>query len=359
MYSKAFAIVALTQGIQAAERLILDEEFDHLNMTRWKHEMTMSGGGNWEFEMYVNNRTNSFVKEGVLHLQPTLAVDTLGEDVLRHGDVNIWGGSPADACTGNNFYGCERNAAASGNVINPIQSARIRTAESFSFKYGRMEIKAQLPKGDWLWPAIWLLPKDNAYGNWPASGEIDLVESRGNDASCEMGGRDSFGSTLHFGPNWQMDAWDKAHADYKHTADLSDDFHLYGMEWTEEGIKTTIDGKTVLDFKFDEDMWTKGGFDKSQFNPWQYETDKSAPFNQEYYIILNVAAGGTNDYWQEGKCGKPWSNTDPHSVNAFYNAKGAWFPTWNFPDSHDAAMKVDYIKVWQNDNAEEETFLQK
>ena len=56
----------------------------------------MGGGGNWEFEMYVNNRTNSFVKDGVLHLKPTLSVETLGMDTLLHGDVNIWGGSPAD-----------------------------------------------------------------------------------------------------------------------------------------------------------------------------------------------------------------------------------------------------------------------
>lgn len=80
MYSKALTIVALTQGIQAAEKLILDEEFNTLNFTRWKHEITMSGGGNWEFEMYTNNRTNSFVKEGVLHLQPSLTVDTIGEN---------------------------------------------------------------------------------------------------------------------------------------------------------------------------------------------------------------------------------------------------------------------------------------
>lgn len=247
----------------------------------------------------------------------------------------------------------------SGNVINPVQSARLRTAESFAFKYGRVEIKAQLPKGDWLWPAIWMLPKHNAYGSWPASGEIDIVESRGNGADCSMGGRNKFGSTLHFGPNWTADAWDKAHAEYTHdNGDLSDDFHLYGMEWTEEGIKTTVDGKSVLDFKFDEDLFSKGGFDKSQNNPWAYETDKSAPFNQEYYLILNVAAGGVNDYWTEGACNKPWSNTSPHSVNEFWNAKDQWLPTWN-PTTHDSAMKVDYIKVWQNDGtSEDEVFLQ-
>jgi len=79
---------------------------------------------------------------------------------MRTGSFNLWGGTPADLCTSNAFYGCERNAAASGNYINPIMSARVRTAESFSFTYGRVEVKAQLPKGDWIWPAIWMLPTD-------------------------------------------------------------------------------------------------------------------------------------------------------------------------------------------------------
>jgi len=74
-----------------------------------------------------------------------------------------------------------------------------------------MEIRAKLPKGDWLWPAIWLLPKYNEFGNWPASGEIDLVESRGNDASYSEGGNDCFASTLHFGPYWGMDPYKYAH----------------------------------------------------------------------------------------------------------------------------------------------------
>jgi beta-glucanase (GH16 family) len=79
---------------------------------------------------------------------------------MMHGSYNVWGGSPADMCTSNQFYGCERSAAASGNYVNPIMSSRVRTAQSFSFTYGRVEVVAQLPKGDWIWPAIWMLPTD-------------------------------------------------------------------------------------------------------------------------------------------------------------------------------------------------------
>jgi len=264
-----------------------------------------------------------------------------------HGDLSLWGASPADMCTGNAFYGCERNAGASGNVINPIQSARLRTVNGFSFKYGRVEIRAKLPKGDWIWPAIWMLPKYNGFGQWPASGDIDIVESRGNDPSCSVGGRNTFGSTLHYGPGWPYDAWDTAHAEYK-GADLSQDFHIYGMEWTADHIKTTIDGNVVLNFPFDQDLYTKGKFPQGMDNPWKYETEKSAPFNQEFYLIFNVAVGGTGGYFPEGQCGKPWSNTDPHSVNAFWNSRGQWFPTWNYPATHDSAMQIDYVRVYQD-----------
>ena len=61
-----------------------------------------------------------------------------------------------------------------------------------------------------------MLPKDTEFGSWPASGEIDIMESRGNAASCDVGGVDTFGSTLHFGPGWPYDAWEVAHKEYKH-----------------------------------------------------------------------------------------------------------------------------------------------
>ena len=61
------------------------------------------------------------------------------------------GGAPASLCTGANFYGCERVGTAT-NYINPIQSARLRTVNSFNFRYGKVEVEAQMPKGDWIWP---------------------------------------------------------------------------------------------------------------------------------------------------------------------------------------------------------------
>ena len=168
----AFSLALLTlllASIGGAEQqlmLALEDEFDDFDLSLWKHELTLGGGGNWEFQYYTNNRSNSFVENGTLHIRPTLMAEEIGEAAVRGGfTLNIWGTQPADHCTGNAFFGCERCAGCGGNVLNPIKSARIRTAESFSFTYGKVEVRAKLPRGDWLWPAIWML--DNPYGFQP------------------------------------------------------------------------------------------------------------------------------------------------------------------------------------------------
>lgn len=115
--------------------------------------------------MYLNNRTNSYVANGSLYIYPTLLADSIGgAGVINGYDMNLWGGDPSSYCTANFDYGCERTSGAGGNVLNPIQSARLRTAETFNFRYGRVEARMQLPKGDWLWPAFWLLPAHGDYG---------------------------------------------------------------------------------------------------------------------------------------------------------------------------------------------------
>lgn len=185
MFLNTVSLSVLGYAANAAqiETLIFEDNFDTLNFTTWQHELTLSGEGNWEFEQYINDRRNTFIKDGVLYIKPTLATQIYDVDTIEHGTMSIWGGSPADLCTSNNFWGCARTAQGS-NVNNPVLSGRLRSVHSFSFMYGRFEIRAKMPTGDWLWPAIWFLPKHNEYGNWPLSGEIDLVESRGNPVTC-------------------------------------------------------------------------------------------------------------------------------------------------------------------------------
>jgi hypothetical protein len=81
----------------------------------------------------------------------------------------------------------------------------------------------------------------------------------------------------------------------------------------------------------------------------------NAPFNREFYIILNVAAGGTNTYFPDGECGKTWTNDDPRAPNTFWNSKDEWYSTWNYPETNQSAMKVDSVKVWSLDEEVEFT----
>jgi len=340
--------------------LIFEDNFDTFDFTKWEHEITAGGGGNWEFEYYHNNRTNSYVRDGVLYIKPTLTSDNYGEDFLTTGRLDLWGASPADLCTGNKDWGCERSGSRT-NVLNPIQSARLRTVNTFSFKNGRVEIEAKMPSGDWIWPAIWLLPTHNAYGTWPASGEIDMVEARGNrelyDSSGKSVGIDQMGSTMHWGPYWPHNGWYKTHATtYASTGTFGSAFHKYGLTWTEDSLTFDVDGQQILHVDPGTGgFWQYGDFDVNipfADNPWQ-EGDKLAPFDQEFYIIMNVAVGGTNyfsDDYENQPYKKPWLNTSPTAATDFWNAKDDWYPTWNpfVNNGEDAAMQVNYVRVWAN-----------
>jgi len=94
-------------------------------------------------------------------VKPTLTTDVIAGINITTASHSLWGSSPADACTSNENGGCERKANATTKVIlPPISSASLRTRETFNFKYGRVEVRAQLPKGDWIFPTIGLWPTD-------------------------------------------------------------------------------------------------------------------------------------------------------------------------------------------------------
>lgn len=76
--------------------LIFEDTFDTLDFSKWQHEMTLGGGGNWEFQWYLNNRSNSYTENGVLYLTPTLTSDAIGEAGLTSLNINIHGGTPVD-----------------------------------------------------------------------------------------------------------------------------------------------------------------------------------------------------------------------------------------------------------------------
>ena len=341
-----FLLTQITKG-EADLVLALEDEFDTFNLSLWKHEITLAGGGNWEFQAYLNNRSNSYVRDGVLYIKPTLMEDQIGIDNVKNGfTMDIWGGSPADLCTENSFSGCQRTSAGStgGTYLNPIKSARLRTAESFSFKYGKVEVKAKLPIGDWLWPAVWMLPRHNQYGVWPSSGEIDIMESRGNAVGYPSGGYDSFGSTLHWGIDYIHNYFPQTHQDLRAGVTLANDFHVYGLIWNETYIGTYLDDESniVLNVPINQSFWSRTGLQSPPWdNPW-IGGSKNTPFDQEFYLLMNVAVGGVTGFFPDGDH-KPWNNTSPTAVNQFYDAKSSWYPTW---DGENSAMQIDSVRVW-------------
>jgi beta-glucanase (GH16 family) len=333
-------------------QLIFDDDFDTLDYTVWQHERTMGGGGNWEFQIYDNNRSNSWVEDGVLYIKPTMTVDRYGDGSLESARVDLWGASDADQCTGNEWYGCERVGNPT-NIINPVLSARLRSSRGFTLRYGRVEVRARMPKGDWIWPAIWMLPKWNEYGGWPASGEIDLVESRGNlDLQTESGeqrGHRHAEQTLHWGPHWGLNSYYLTNGG--RDGDFGDSFHTYEMDWTPEGITLSIDGETTMSVSPGEGgFWEYGDFAArapGTDNPWRTGSSM-APFDKEFHFLMNVAVGGTNgffpDSWTNANGAKPWSNTSPQAFLDFWNGRGTWQQTW---DGDAAAMAVDYVRAWR------------
>jgi Glycosyl hydrolases family 16 len=107
-----------------------------------------------------------------------------------------------------------------------VRSARLTTQGAKSIQYGRVEVVAKVPKGDWLWPAIWMMPEDSVYGIWPLSGEIDIMESRGNARGYRNGGRETVSSTIHWGERKLSLGFESDLVELKHVRYLVEDRQL-------------------------------------------------------------------------------------------------------------------------------------
>ncbi len=178
-------------------------------------------------------------------------------------------------------------------------SARLKTEGLFSQKYGKFEIRAKLPTGKGLWPAIWMLPTNPKYGAWAASGEIDIMELHGSDPSTVAG-------TIHYGATWPSNVYTGKSYTLPNNGTAAD-WHTYGLEWTPGEISWTVDGKVYET----QNNWYSHGLNQ----PADYAYP--APFDQPFHFLLNLAVGGNFD-------GNPDSSTQ-------------------FP----AQMKVDYVRAYK------------
>ncbi|KAI9772131.1 MAG: hypothetical protein M1835_006322 [Candelina submexicana] len=327
---------------------ILNEDFSGgLNNKIWTKEVEVGGFGNGQFEMTTNTNENAFVKDGQLVIKPTL------QDPKLITSNNVINYTKEGICSSTLLSNCVAvTNITNGTIVNPVKSARINTKKGAVIKYGRIEVTAQLPAGDWLWPAIWLLPVTPKYGVWPLSGEIDIAESRGNNYTYAQGGDNIISSALHWGPNSANDAWWRTNVKRNalHTT-FSSKFHTFGMEWSEKYLFTYINTRLlqVLYTNFNKPLWQRGNFPLSDSNgtrlvdPWSQTGQYQTPFDQDFYLILNVGVGGTNGWFQDGASGKPWVDHSPSAPKDFWNAQKQWYPTWE----KNGQMTVKSVKMWQ------------
>jgi len=142
-------------------------------------------------------------------------------------------------------------------------STRLKTQGKFSFTYGRVEVRAKLPQGRGTWPAIWMLGDNITSAGWPACGEIDIMEYVGYQPDVIY---TSIHTTSSFGDTVNHDSFNLATAE--------EEFHIYGIEWTETEIKFFVDETIHYTYK-----------------PTAYN-DQTWPFNKNQFLILNLAIGG-------------------------------------------------------------------
>jgi beta-glucanase (GH16 family) len=243
-------------------KLTWNDEFDskEIDPKKWDYDtgngffdydanQWISGWGNGELEYYTREPANAWVQDGVLHIR-----------ALKESQ-----------------NGCG------------YTSARLKTRKRdgsplFNQRYGRFEFRAKLPTGQGVWPALWMRPHDDKYGSWAASGEIDVLEARGQEPNKVLG-------TIHFGSRWPGNA--EASKDYvlPNKGTIAD-FHVYAVEWEPGEIRWYVDDAEYAKQSF---WWSssktegaKGLTPKAEadLNPWP------APFDQPFYLVMNLAVGG-------------------------------------------------------------------
>jgi len=316
-----------------------DFKGSYLDRNNWDIEVSMYGGMNWEFQVYTNDPKNVFIQNEMLVLKPTFTVDDSrfsAANYLHTGKMDMT--SLFGVCTQSANYGCTREGQY--GMLPPVMSGKVKSRPTM--KFGVVEIRAKIPKGDWIWPAMWMLPRSNHYGGWPRSGEIDIMESRGGVGDYGVG---SVFSTLHWGPDFNNNRFSKTTGG-KHQTDWSTDFHVWRLEWSPDSITTFVDNQQLMTVNPGSSFWNYGGFG-SMNNIWA-SGGKMAPFDQDFYAIFNVAVGGTNGFFTDNAgtytpARKPWVNSSPHAAQDFWDKRSDWQGTWD-KSGTDSALVVDYIE---------------
>jgi beta-glucanase (GH16 family) len=314
-----------------------------------------SASSNGHFDMTTGGDENVYIENGNLVIKATL------QDADKVEKDNVVDLLKDGSCTSKAFKSCvvaTNTTSGNSSIVPPTKSGRINTKKGATIKYGRVEVTAKLPEGDWLWPAIWMMPVKDTYGSWPSSGEIDIMESRGNNWTYGQGGNNIMSSALHWGPDPANDAWYKTNNKRKALkTSYSTSFNTYGLEWSEKYIFTYVNTRLlqVMYTNFDKPMWERGNFPQSNSNGsrlldvWSQTGRKNTPFDQQFYLIINLAVGGTNGWFEDSQSGKPWMDGSANAKKDFWQARDSWMPTWKQPQ-----LEVSKVVMLQQCDGHEE-----
>ncbi|KAF2893396.1 hypothetical protein ILUMI_12790 [Ignelater luminosus] len=310
---------------------ILDDNFNGptVDTSKWfiHHKIPTYSPPNFEFNSYLNQDDTRFFKDGVLYLKPIPFTD----DREVRGVLNL-----TDKCTSSNPKEC-LYIHKSSFLLPPVKSAKITS--KLSFKYGKIEIKAKLPSGDWIVPIIEL--EDRTETDGESFPKVWIAYSRGNKLLKSEGPDDLGSHWLYSGPVINsMEPTRSKFLKSKHGENpFSNDFHIYKLEW--------IPGKMIfyVDNEVYGDISTETGFAEFSMDVRSDWTKPEAPYNREYVLSLGVAVGGLFDFpdgYNSDNDIKPWENSDRHYISRFFSGRNAWMKTWH---GDDVALQVDYVRI--------------
>lgn len=208
---------------------------------------------------------------------------------IQLGDGSTEGLPPGWGNNEHQTYRAANVALAAGNLVITARredadgyrytSGRITTAGKFHARYGRFEARLRTPPGQGLWPAFWMLPEHSAYGGWAASGEIDIVEVFSRNPAPFIQG------AAHYGMAWPLNAYSTRRLE---GIDPADGFHVYAVEWDETGLRWFADGAHY----FTIPRSTYWSYFKDRASNAHRAGGDSAPFDQPFHLLLNLAVGG-------------------------------------------------------------------
>ncbi|MEL6568503.1 MAG: glycoside hydrolase family 16 protein [Pseudomonadota bacterium] len=276
----------------AGWQLVWSDEFDGnaLDRTKWAPEVSCWGGGNNERQCYTDRVENVGVGDGLLRLT-----------------------ARAEDFTGP-LYPLGMTGAPGGERTQDYTSGKVRTLGLAGWRYGRISARIQVPSGQGTWPAFWMMPVEDTYGTWPLSGEIDIMEAINQETPCGAcpGGIERRTSgALHFGDYIPENTYLYLSTSGEDEIGPANAWRVYSVEWAEGVIQWFVDDDIFM--RIESDDWFTAAPEA--------EGRPHAPFDQPFYLNINLAVGG----------------------NLAEKKNGGGFDPSSFP----ADLKVDWVRVEQ------------